>query len=66
MEILTLRTISRILMIVCGLVTLIYGIVLCSKDKGDSEELAKIHKKGKSYILCGIVLLISVAVYILI
>ena len=64
MDILVVRSISRIVMVVCGIGAIIYGIILINSQKEDAEKTEAAHKKGKSSILCGVVLWVSVLVYI--
>lgn len=64
MDILVIRSISRIAMILCGVGFIIYGIVLVSSTKEDKEKTEAAHKKGKSCIISGISLLAMVAMFI--
>ncbi len=65
MDILVIRSISRIVMILCGIGAIIYGIILSNSKKEDQEQTEAAHKKGKSLIWCGVVLLLTVIMYIL-
>ena len=64
MDILVIRSISRVVVILCGIGFIIYGIVLVSSTKEDKEKTEVAQKKGRGWIIGGIVLLVSVALYI--
>ena len=65
MDILVIRSISRIVMVLCGITSVIYGIILILSKKEDEEKTQIAHKRGRSYIMCGIVLLVSVVMFIM-
>jgi len=66
MDPLTLRLVGRILLIAGGLVAIIWGIVLLNSRKEDEEKTEAAHKKGRSYIWSGIIMILLAVFYMLI
>lgn len=63
MDILVIRSISRIVIILCGISAILYGIILINSTKEDQEKTEAAHKKCKSLIGSGVIVLLTVVLY---